>query len=311
MSTAQNILGQLSGALEAQLADAGDITVAVRNSAHQHVSGMLWQPDVVVTSEQSVGGRDEYEVVTARGEATKARIVGRDPGTNLLVLKPDTALPMQPTAAGSAAGTARTGAFALALGADVAGASTARFGIVHSVGPQWVSRAGGRLEQRIALDIRLARTEEGGPVLDAGGALLGMSTLGVRGEVLVIPRATIERIVPQLVQHGRVPRGWLGLALQPVAVPDALRDAAGQRSGMMVMSIVAGSPGAEADIHAGDILLTIDGASMRQGRHLAAMLDADSIGRRRELRLIRGGEVLKVEVSIAARPPEGSQPPKS
>jgi S1-C subfamily serine protease len=311
MSKVTNILDQLSGALETQVARAGELAVAVRNAAHQHVSGMLWQPDIVVTSEQAVGGRDEYEIVTARGEATKARIVGRDPGTNLLVLKPDTAVPVQPPMQPGVAGSARTGALVLALGTDVNGSSTVRLGIVHSVGPQWVSRAGGRLEQRIGLDIRLARTEEGGPVVDTGGALLGMSTLGVRGEVLVIPRATIERVVPQLVQHGCVPRGWLGLALQPVAVPDALRDAAGQRAGMMVMSIAAGSPGAEADIHAGDILLTIDGASVRQGRQLAAMLDADSIGKRRELRLIRGGEVLQVEVLIAARPREGSQPPRS
>jgi S1-C subfamily serine protease len=301
VSTATNILTELSGALQAQASDAGGIAVAIRNSAHQHVSGMVWQAQVVITSEQAVGGRDEYEIVNARGDATRARIVGRDPGTNLLVLEPQTALAITSRTGGNA----RVGALACALGADVTGATTARLGIVHSVGPQWVSRAGGRIEQRIGLDIRLGRTEEGGPVLDAGGALLGMSTLGARGEVLVIPRATIERIVPQLLQHGHVPRGWLGLALQPVAVPDALRDAAGQRSGMMVMSIVEGGPG--AGVTAGDILLTIDGTSVRRVRQLAAVLDNDSIGKRLELRLIRGGEIRTVEVSIAARPQEGSQ----
>jgi S1-C subfamily serine protease len=302
MSTATNLLGELSAALEAQASAARAIAVAIRNSAHQHVSGMIWQAQVVITSEQAVGGRDEYEIVNARGEATRARIAGRDTGTNLLVLQPETALAFDPIAAGNA----RVGALACALGADVTGATTARLGIVHSVGPQWVSRAGGRIEQRIDLDIRLGRTEEGGPVLDAGGALLGMSTLGARGEVLVIPRATIERIVPELLQHGRVPRGWLGLALQPVAVPDALRDAAGQRSGMMVMSSVEGGPGAGAGVTAGDILLTIAGTSVRRVRQLAAVLDNDSIGKRLELRLIRGGEIRTVEVSIAARPQEGS-----
>jgi S1-C subfamily serine protease len=302
MSTATNVLKELSAALEAQVADAGELAVAVRNSAQQYVSGTLWQPQVVITSEQAIGGRDEYEIATARGEATKARIVGRDPGTNLLVLQPESALAIGARSTGGA----RIGALALALGADVTGATTVRLGAVHSVGPQWISRAGGRLEQRIGLDIRLARTEEGGPVLDAGGALLGMSTLGVRGEVLVIPPATIERVVPQLLQHGRVPRGWLGLALQPVAVPDALRDAAGQRSAMMVMSIVEGGPGAGAGITAGDILLTIDGESVRRVRQLAAVLDNDSIGKRLELRLIRGGRILPVEVLIAARPDAGT-----
>jgi S1-C subfamily serine protease len=298
MSTEANVLEQISNALEARTVAAGQRVVAVRNTAHQHVSGIVWSAQTVITSEQAVGGRDEYEIVNARGEATKARIVGRDPGTNLLVLKPDSALATE----GARTGVARTGALVLAFAADVDGASNARLGLVNAVGPQWYSRAGGRIEQRVALDIRLARTEEGGPVLDASGALLGMSTLGSRGDVIVIPTATIERIVPQLLEYGQVPRGWLGLGLQPVAVPDALRDAAGQRTGMMVMSIVPDGPGASAGVTAGDILLTIDGVSLRRLRQLATQLDSDSIGSKLLLRLIRGGEIRELEVLISARP---------
>src|SRR6185295_16364267 len=114
-------------------------------------------------------------------------------------------------------GLARVGSLAIALGANVHGSTTARLGTVNAVGPQWYSRAGGRIEQRIALDIRLGRTEEGGPVLDAEGGLLGMSTLGPPGVVLVIPAATLDRVVPQLLNDGQVARGWLGLGLQPVS----------------------------------------------------------------------------------------------
>jgi S1-C subfamily serine protease len=161
---------------------------------------------------------------------------------------------------------------------------------------------GGRIEQRIALDIRLRRTEEGGPVLDAQGALLGMSTLGPPGVVLVIPVATLERVVPQLLNDGQVPRGWLGLGLQPVAVPEPLRAEAGETMGMMVMSIAEAGPGAVADVKAGDILLTIDGAPMRGLRRVIAQLDDASVGRTVALRLIRGGEVLTLSVLITARP---------
>lgn len=297
--SAANPLSHLSQTLEAQISAAHGLAVAVRNSSHRHISATLWQ-GAVVTSEQAVGDRDEYEVVTASGATAKARIAGRDPGTNLLVLKTETPLdaPAVPRA------NARVATLALALGASVDGAPTARLGLVNAVGPQWYSRAGGRIEQRIALDIRLGRTEEGGPVLDSDGALLGMSTLGPPGVVLVIPVATLDRVVPQLLNDGQVARGWLGLGLQPVSIPEPLRAAAGETTGMMVMSIAAGGPGAVAGVTAGDLLLTIDGASMRGMRRVMSQLDDASVGRTVALRLIRGGEVLTLNVLITARPRE-------
>ena len=290
-------VSHLSQAVEAQVATAHGLAVAVRNSSHRHISATLWR-GAVVTSEQAVGDREEYEIVTASGATAKARIAGRDSGTNVLVLKPEGTLdaPTLPRA------NARVGSLALAIGATVDGAPTARLGLVNAVGPQWYSRAGGRIEQRIALDIRLGRTEEGGPVLDAQGGLLGMSTLGPPGVVLVIPAATLDRVVPQLLNDGQVARGWLGLGLQPVSIPEPLREAAGETTGMMVMSIAADGPGANAGVTAGDILLTIDGASMRGMRRILAQLDDTSVGRTVALRLIRGGEVLTLNVLITARP---------
>ncbi len=298
MSTQADLVSRLSQALQAQVAAARGLAVTVRNQSHRHVSAMLWQPDAVVTSEQAIGDRDEYEVVTASGATATARIAGRDTGTNVLVLRTETPLaaPTAPCA------TAAVGSLALALAADADGGTTARLGLVSSVGQQWYSRAGGRIEQRIALDIRLGRTEEGGPVLDADGGLLGMSTLGPPGVVLVIPAATLDRVVPQLLSDGQVARGWLGLGLQPVAIPEPLRAAAGQATGMMVMSIAEGGPGAVASVTAGDILLTIDGTSMRGLRRVIGRLDDTSVGRTVELRLIRGGEVSTRSLLITARP---------
>jgi S1-C subfamily serine protease len=294
----ENPLSDLSRALQTQVAAARDLAVAVRNSSRRHVSATLWQSDVVVTSEQAIGDRDEYEVITASGATSVARIAGRDTGTNVLVLRTDS--PLAAVAAPRSAAAVAT--LALALAADAEGGTTARLGLVSSVGSQWYSRAGGRIEQRIALDIRLGRTEEGGPVLDSEGGLLGMSTLGPPGVVLAIPAATLDRIVPQLLRDGHVARGWLGLGLQPVAIPDPLRAAAGQTTGMMVMSIAENGPGAVAGVKAGDILLTIDGTSMRGVRRVIAGLDDTSVGKTAELRLIRGGEVSALNVVITARP---------
>jgi S1-C subfamily serine protease len=105
-----------------------------------------------------------------------------------------------------------------------------------------------------------------------------------------------------LLSDGQVPRGWLGLGLQPVAVPESLREAAGETMGMMVMSIAADGPGDVAGVKAGDILLTIDGASMRGLRRIIAQLDDESVGKTLALRLIRGGEVVTSNLVVTARP---------
>ena len=199
------------------------------------------------------------------------------------------------------AGEARAGAIALAVGADGTGGASARLGLVNLAGPEWHSSRGGRIDRHIVLDVGLARREEGGPVFDAAGGTLGMSTFGPRGQVLVIPTATIERVVPQLLKDGRIARGWLGVALQAVAVPDALRETADQSSGLMVMSVIEDGPAAQAGVLPGDIILTVDGTSAVRLRKIARHFGADSIGRKADLRLIRSGAVLTVQTTIAER----------
>jgi S1-C subfamily serine protease len=259
---------------------------------------MVWRPDVVVASEQSLPRKDDFEVVAAGSAVLAAKIAGRDPATNIAVLRL-----AGPIAAPSiAAGEAKTGAVALAIGADGTGGASARLGLVNLAGAEWHSSRGGLIDRRIVLDVNLGRREEGGPVLDAAGAYLGMSTFGPRGQVIAIPTATIERIVPLLLKDGRVARGWLGVALQAVAVPDALRETADQSSGLMVMSVVEGGPAAQAGILAGDIILSVDGTSTHRFRNIARNFGSGSIGRKADVRLIRSGTVITVQATIAERP---------
>ena len=297
MSDQTDPLGQFSNALVARADAAKNAVVAIRLAHERHVTGMAWQSGIVVTSEQALPRKDDFELVAPGGSILKATIAGRDPSTNVAILKPAEQL----VAPSIAAGEARTGAVALAIGADGAGGASARLGLVNLAGPEWHSSRGGLIDRRIVLDVRLARREEGGPVFDAAGACLGMSTFGPRGQVIVIPAATIERVVPQLAKNGRVARGWLGVALQAVAVPDALRESADQSSGLMVMSVVDNGPAAQAGILAGDIILSVDGTSAHRFRRLARHFGADSIGRKAELRLIRSGAVMTVQTTIAER----------
>jgi S1-C subfamily serine protease len=297
MSDQTDPLGQFSNALAARADAAKGTVVAIRLAHGRHITGLLWQSGIVVASEQALPRRDDFELVAPGGSILKATIAGRDFSTNVAILKPAEQL----AAPSIAAGEARTGAVALAIGADGTGGASARLGLVNLAGAEWHSSRGGLIDRRIVLDVRLARREEGGPVFDAAGACLGMSTFGPRGQVIVIPTATIERVVPQLAKNGRVARGWLGVALQAVAVPDALRESADQSSGLMVMSVVDNGPAAQAGILAGDIILSVDGTSAHRFRRLARHFGADSIGRKAELRLIRSGAVMTVQTTIAER----------
>src|SRR6201999_2489453 len=115
-------------------------------------------------------------------------------------------------------------------------------------------------------------TDEGGLVLDGTGGLLGMSTAGPRRRALVIPAATIGRVLDPLLAEGRIARGWLGVGLPPVMVPDRLRATAGRDSGMMVVNLAADGPAANAGVLPGDILLDLGGTAVRHARALAAAM---------------------------------------
>jgi S1-C subfamily serine protease len=120
----------------------------------------------------------------------------------------------------------------------------------------------------------------------------------------VIPWATVDRVVPGLLENGRVARGWLGVALRPVALPEPLQRDAGQTTGLMVMSLAEQGPAAKAGVIAGDILVGVDGAPAQRFRRIARQLGSESVGRTVDLRLVRAGAVLSVKTTVEARPAE-------
>jgi len=292
-----DLFEQFSTALADRVAAVAPCVVAI-GTGRSHVSGILWRPDVVVTSAQELPDRADFNLRRAGTQFT-AHLAGRDPGTNVAVLR--LAQPIEATLPPVASVPPRVGALALLVGADETGAPTGRLGMVHMTGPEWHSQAGGRIDVLLRLDVRLG-TDEGGPMLDAAGGLLGMSTAGPRRRALVIPAATIERALDPLLAEGRIARGWLGVGLQPVMVPDSLRAAAGRDSGMMVVSLADGGPAAAAGVLPGDIMLDLDGTPVRRARALAAAMGPERIGQSVAVRLLRAGALQTLSVVIAARP---------
>ena len=293
-----DMIEQFSSALADRIAAAAPVVVGIR-TGRQPRSGILWRPDVVVASEQTLPQDATAFAVVRGGQTVQATLAGRDPGSNIAVLKLQAPLEgaLPPPAAA-----VRVGGLVLLAGADASGHPTARLAMVHALGEAWHSMAGGRIDALIRLDTRLG-IDEGGPVLSLAGDLIGMSTSGPRRRTIVIPTATLSRVIDPLLKDGRIARAWLGIGLQPVSIPDSFRQSAGRDSGLMVVSLAGGGPAETAGVLPGDIVLDIDGSALDRPRALSALLNADRIGQTAALRVLRAGAVQAISVTIGARPP--------
>jgi S1-C subfamily serine protease len=284
-------LETLSSALAGMAASASAGIVGI-HSQRSSSSGFAWRPDLVLTADEALAEEGEVSVALPGGERRSARIVGRDPTTDVALLRVEGAN-LKPRSL--TAETVQVGSLALVVGA-AGGAPLTALGTVAFAGPAWRSMRGGEIDARVELDVRLRRRAEGGLVFDASGRAIGMAVFGPRRRVLVIPAATIERVAPALERHGRIPRGYLGLGLHPVRLDG---DAA---KGAMVMSVDKAGPGATAGVRQGDVIVAWEGEPLLGVNRLLHALGPDSVGRRITLGLRRGGDPLELPLTIGERP---------
>jgi S1-C subfamily serine protease len=293
MTVAPNLdpLKSLSASLSGLVAATGPSIVSV----HSHralSSGFVWKTGLIVTADEALAEEGEVEITLSKGQRVTASIAGRDPTTDVALLRADTG-DLAPL---SLSGTTPTvGALAAAVGGRE-GAPVAALGIVAIAGPAWRSMRGGEIDARIELDLSLRRRAEGGIALDADGRAFGMTVFGPRRRVLVIPGATIARVGAQLESHGKVARGYLGLGLQPVRLD---RDSG---VGAMVMSVDPQGPGAKAGVLQGDVITAWDGKPLGSVGALLRALGPDSVGSKVALSVSRGGETRTVDLVISQRP---------
>ncbi len=299
MTTANptDILAQFSDALAARVAKGAASVAAITLPGHKPLSAILWRKGVAVTSEQVLAEGEAYTAILAGGKSVPAKLAGRDPTTNIAAFSLDHDAPAFERAPDVA-----VGEIALLLGADGESGPTARFGTVRRVGPAWHSMAGGKIDRLIVLDARLRPDTEGGPVLDARGRLIGLSTSGPRRRALVIPAATVDRVLGPLLKDGRIARGWLGVGVQPVRLPESLRAAAGKATGLLIASLAKAGPAEAAGLLPGDILLEFDGESPTDPRSLARLLGPERVGKTVTLLILRAGKPERVSVTLGARP---------
>jgi S1-C subfamily serine protease len=283
-------LQETSSALEGMVRVLAPSLVSVMSHRMQ-ASGFVWRAGLIVTSDGGLAEDGDVHVILPDGERVVAQLVGRDPSTAVAVLKveqPD----LQPVA--MAATLPSPGALVLAMGAE-AGGPTAALGVVSVSRGPWQSMRGGEIDARVEIDARLRSTAEGGLALNAAGQAFGMTVFGPRRRVLVIPSVTVDRVATRLETHGRIPRGYLGLALQPVTIE-------GGGSGVMVMSVDPAGPGATANIHQGDVLVSWDGKPISKLPPLLKSLGPDSVGKFLVVELRRGGQLHQAKLQIGERP---------
>ena len=284
-------LQQFSDALAHIVAQAAQRVVAV-HAPRSRSSGFFWRPGLIVTADEALAEEGDFSVALPGGETVAATLVGRDPTTDIALLRVDR---LEVQAAPLASSSVGVGALALAVGAEY-GAPIAAFGIVSVVGAAWRSLRGGDIDARIELGLSLRRSGEGGLALDASGAAFGMVVFGPRRRALVIPAATIERVAAKLATHGRIARGYLGLGLRTTKL-----DGDGG-TGAIVMNVEAGGPGAAAGVRQGDIIVQWDGQPVRDVRAIVRALGPDSVGRTIKLSLVRAGEKIEAALTIGERP---------
>jgi S1-C subfamily serine protease len=264
--------------------------VAAVHSHRSRSSGFIWRPGLIVTADEALAEEGDIAITLPDGETVPAKLAGRDPSTDIALLRIDhTDLTPVPLETGSIA----TGALAVVIGAGE-GEPTAALGVVSRSGGPWRSLRGGEIDARLELAVALRRAAEGGLAIDAAGRAFGMAVFGPRRRVLVIPSATIERIASRLERHGRIGRGYLGLGLHPVAVNGGV--------GAMVVSVDADGPGAAAGVRQGDVIVAWNGEPVRRLQSLLRALGPDSVGQTVTLGLRRAGEPAEIALTIAERP---------
>ncbi len=266
-------------------------------------SAVVIQPGVLVTAAHALRREDGITAIVADGSTLSATLVGVDPGTDVAVLRLESPHGT-PIDFGDAA-TVRPGNFVVAISRDVDGSLTASAGVVARTGGAWRTWRGGHIDRRIQLDGGLWAGFSGGPVVDARGGVIGIGTSALsRGRAVVIPGSVLKRVSEQLLAGGRVSHAYIGAAVQPVEVPAALRTQLGIASaqGLIVISTVPQGPADSAGIMLGDTLLTLDGKALSEVDDLKAALGVNRVGTAVKVSLIRGGQLLNVDVTVGERP---------
>ncbi len=294
-----NALHDFSNELAAVVESAGKSVVRVDGRPRLPASGVVWANGVIVTADHVVEVEDEITLGLPDGQTVAATLVGRDPTTDLAVLRTEAKGLVVP--AWAAAADVRVGNLVLALGrpGEVIMAS---LGSVYGLDGEWRTPAGGQVDRFVQTDVTMYPGFSGGPLVATDGKLIGVNTSGLlRRMDVVVPAVTVGRVVATLLAHGRMRRGYLGIGAQPVRLPAALAQSLGQEIALLVISVEADSPADRNGLLLGDVIAGIGGQPINEMDDLLNALSGDRIGTSIVVRVVRGGVVKEIPVVVGER----------
>lgn len=300
-STASNALLSLSNDLAAAVERIAPSVVYVDASPRLDASGLVLDEHTVVTVDHVLDRDEDIELLLGGNGSCSANVVGRDPSTDLALLSTTSSL--KPAPAGDLSAL-KVGHIVLAVGRDEDGAAGVSLGVLSALDGAWRTWRGGEIDRFLRPDLSVYRGFSGGPLVDASGGVLGINTWGLsRRTALTIPISTVERVAAQL-RSGGIRRGYLGVALQPVQLPETVRREHGiaAESAVIVIDVARGGPADRAGLVMGDVILTLGEQSIEDADDLQRALGGDGIGAVRKVRILRSGVPRELEITIGERP---------
>lgn len=299
----KGLLIGLSNDLANAVARAGEYVVRVNGRRRQPASGILWSQDgVVVTADHVLETDEGITVMLPDGKTVPAQLAGRDPGTDLAILRVQASGMSGADMADPAE--VKVGNLVLAVGRPGEGDPMASIGIISAITGPWRTWRGGMLEKLILTDVTLYPGFSGGALVDASGRVAGLNTsLLARGISAALPVDTLQRVAQAILTQGKVKRGYLGVSTQAVPLPAALSQGLGlsQKSGLLVISVEPGGPAEKGGLMLGDLLVGLGGRPVEDTDDLQTLLGGDRVGQATPVRVIRGGQVQDLNVTIGER----------
>lgn len=295
-----NALSALSENLAGIIEMTGASVVGVEAGRRSRGTGVVWSADgLIVTADHVIHHEEGIHVRLADGQQIPAALVGRDPTTDVAVLRVRDVAVKAPAWADPAS--LKVGNLVLAVGRP-GRTVRATIGIVSVLGEGWQTPMGGRVDRYLEADVLLYPGFSGGPLIDISGNVLGINTAGLRrGGSLTVVTPTIRRVTESLVTHGRIRRGYLGIATQPVRLAPALAERVGQPRGLLVLEVEPGSPAERSGVLLGDTILALAGQPVRYPEELFGVLSGDRIGTSVSIRILRAGRTEELSVIVGER----------
>jgi serine protease Do len=297
-----SILETISSEFASAAEKVGSSVVAVHARRWMPTSGIEWKKGVVVTVHHGVRRDEDIQVLLGSGRAVPAKLAGRDPSTDIAVLRIEEGSSGAPQLGDSTS--LRLGHLVLALGRTRRGDLVASSGIIGGISGEWRSPRGGNLGQYIRLDLALYPGFSGGPLLNARGEVVGINTHGIaHGRAVTVPVATVNRVVEELLSKGHIARPYLGVAMQSVEVPDNWRSKlpAETRVGLLVTHVENGAPADQAGVLLGDVVFELGGKRVEHVDAIQDSLSTAKIADVLQMRLIRAGEITPVSIRLGER----------